>query len=375
MEWKDISNNPLLIEHYNLIQKTGLFDYIDEIKKKDTELEKLMLQAYDIFTKESVDEIISYLISCLSDKFIPSKLTIILNEGVINNKVNSITFEHLKKVESDVGILSLEPYESFFSKNSGTISFHKMEYDITNKELIEPFKMLNADIIVPIIGLSGLYGVIIFGPKILDKDYTSMEISYIDKLMKFISIGIQNNVHYQHSVKDSKTGLYNHSFFISRVKEEISRSERSGNTFSLAILDIDKFKVFNDTYGHLAGDEVIIEIAHQLKKEFRESDIISRFGGEEFTALFPETGSSMSYILAERIRSSIEALDIIYKGIHLKVTVSVGVCVFRNDEEIDANEILKRADEALYESKENGRNRVTIFKTGLLHKANKILKL
>lgn len=370
MEWKELSTNPLLIKNYTLLKDIGILDYIENIKKSEKELKDLIFEAYNIFTKESIDEIISFLIKCLSERFIPSNLVFIINEGILINKVKSITFKNLKKVEDETEITSLEPYESFFNKYSGTISYHIMEYDLADDSLIKPFRNLNAEIIVPIKGLSGLYGVIVFGPKILEKEYTHSEITYIDQLMKFISIGIQNTIHYDHSVKDSKTGLYNHSFFISRVKEEISRSKRDKLPFSLVIMDIDNFKIFNDTYGHLAGDEVIIKIANNLKHEFRESDIISRFGGEEFTVLFPNTTNSMALCLAERIRKSIEDLVIHYKDQQLKVTISLGISNFNWVEDIESNEVLRRADDALYKSKENGRNKVTTFKSGLLHKAS-----
>lgn len=372
MDWKELTTHPLLIQNYTLLQDIGILDYIENLKRDKKELEELMSEAYTIFRKESVDEIISFLVKCLSDKFIPSNLVFVLNEGLVVNRVKSITFKNLKKVEFDIGIKTLEPYETFFNKYPGTISYHIMEYDILDEKLIKPFRDLNAEIVVPIKGLSGLYGVIIFGPKILEKEYSPREIAYIDKLMKFISIGFQNTIHYEHSVKDSKTDLYNHAFFISRVKEEIARAKRSKTLFSLLIMDIDNFKRFNDTYGHLAGDEVIIQIAQLLKREFRESDIISRFGGEEFTILFPNTGHRISASLAERIRSSVENLKISYKGETLRVTISLGISNYNWVENIDSNGILKRADDALYESKSNGRNRVTTYKYGLLHKASLI---
>jgi diguanylate cyclase (GGDEF)-like protein len=372
MEWQEVSSNPLLITNYDLLSKIGILDYIEFIKKEQKETEDLVVEAYNIFIKESVDELISYLIECLSSKFIPSDLVFILNEGIMVNKIKTMAFKNLKSSEIDLGIDSLEEYEGFFRENTGTISYDFFEKEVLNKELIVPFKKVNAEIIIPINGLSGLYGIILFGPKILDKDYTDQEISYINRLMKFTSIGIQNNIHYEHSVKDSKTGLYNHNFFIHRVNEELSRAKRDKHNFSLMITDIDNFKMFNDKYGHLAGDEVIFQISKRLKKELREMDILSRFGGEEFTILLPNSNSRDAKSIAERIRKSIEGLVVPYNDETLHVTVSIGISTYNWFENINADDMLKRADDALYESKENGRNRSTLYRYGLLHRARQL---
>jgi diguanylate cyclase (GGDEF)-like protein len=187
--------------------------------------------------------------------------------------------------------------------------------------------------------------------------------------MRFTSIAIQNTIHYEHSVKDSKTGLYNHNFFSNRVSEQTARSLRNGDPYSVIVLDIDKFKIFNDSHGHLAGDEVIIRLAAILRKTMREGDIVSRFGGEEFTVLLPAAGVSEAYMAAERIRKAVEEMEIDSKGSRLKVTVSLGVATFHPSERPVAGNILKRADKALYRSKKNGRNRTTLFRTGLLYRA------
>ena len=372
MEWKDQSTNPLLLKNYDLLKKIGILDYIEDIKREWTDLEDLMVEAYGIFTKESVDDIITFLIKCLSDRFIPSTLVFILSEGSFVNKVKSISFRNLKKVDLDTGIYTLDDYKDFFKKYPGTISYHVLEYDITDEKLLKPFKDLNAEIIVPINGHSGLLGFIIFGPKILDKEYTAREVKYIDKLMRFVSVGIQNNLNYELSVKDLKTGLYNHNFFINCVKNEIAISKRKRRPFSLVIMDIDYFKKFNDTYGHLAGDEAIIQVSNILQKEFRESDTLSRFGGEEFTVLFPDTTKEEALYLAERARESIEKLNIRYNDEILNITISLGVCNHNWYENIDSDEIIKRADEALYKSKERGRNRVSTYRSGLLYRASMI---
>ncbi|MBN2618434.1 MAG: GGDEF domain-containing protein [Spirochaetales bacterium] len=369
MEWKDISINPLLIKNYNLLNEIGIFEFIESIKIKNKELEDLLIESYNIFTKQSIDELLVYLVEHLSSRFIPSKLLIILNEGIMVNKLKIVSYTNLKQDSDHIVIDSLEPYNPFFTKFSGTTHYAILETEIENQELLEPFKSVSAELVIPINGHSGLYGLIIFGPKILGEAYSVKEMEYIDRLIKFLSIGIQNNLHYEHSVKDSKTGLYNHNFFVRRINEETARARRLKHPVSLIIMDIDHFKIFNDKYGHLAGDEVIISIANTLKHKLREMDVLSRFGGEEFTILLPETPRKMAEMVGERIRKSIENLHINYENEVLRVTISLGVSVFDWFEKIDANTFLTRADHALYISKENGRNMVTVYKKGLLNRA------
>jgi diguanylate cyclase (GGDEF)-like protein len=370
MEWEELSNNPLLIMNYDLLKKIGIFDYIEKLKLEEKDQNELITQAYSLFTKESVDELVAFIIQCLSDKFIPTNLVFILNEGITVNKLKFYVYRNMFSVTSDLNLQSLEPYEKFFKKYTGTTSFSLFEYELNQKELIEPLEKFNPEIVVPVIGLSGLYGIILFGPKILQEEYSKQEIAYIDKLMKFTSIGIQNNIHYEHSVKDSKTGLYNHNFFVSRTNEELARSRRNKNSFSLIVMDIDKFKHFNDTYGHLAGDEVILRLADKLKNTLREGDILSRFGGEEFTVLLPDTGRQDAWFAAERLRTEVEKMEIPYQNQVLRITISLGVSTYDWVEKLTENTLLERADEALYKSKKGGRNKSTLYKSGLLHRAN-----
>jgi diguanylate cyclase (GGDEF)-like protein len=361
MIWDEITNNSQLIKHYNLLSEIGVFDHFDEMRKENRGLENLLEEACEIFTKESVDDLIGYIIKCLSDKFVPTNLVFILNHGITVDRINVLTYKNLKRVESELDIKSLTPYEKFFKKYSGTTSFYIFESEIEDEELIKPFKRYDPEIMVPVLGLSGLYGIILFGPKILDGDYSGTEISYINRLMKFTSIGIQNNIHYEHSVKDPKTGLYNHNFFISFLREEVARSRRNNKVFTILMLDIDNFKKFNDSYGHLAGDEAIIKIADAFRSTMREEDVLSRFGGEEFTVFLPETNDEAAWIASERLRKRVEKLNIEYQNEILKVTISIGISVYCRGELLDANEMIKRADSALYKSKKNGRNQSTFY--------------
>jgi diguanylate cyclase (GGDEF)-like protein len=204
------------------------------------------------------------------------------------------------------------------------------------------------------------------GHKILAEGYAPQELFFLEQLMSFLSQAVQNHLHYERSVRDVKTGLYNHGYFMTRLSEEIARTRREAAISSLLVIDVDKFKNFNDTYGHLAGDRVLESLAFTIKQAVRTGDIPSRFGGEEFTILLPNTSRQTAWIAAERLRMSVAAMKVPWEPPLPQVTISLGMVSFDNRTNAAPDEIIKRADEALYQSKENGRNRTSVWGAGLL---------
>jgi len=160
------------------------------------------------------------------------------------------------------------------------------------------------------------------------------------------------------AIPDSLTGIYNSRHFYERLEAEIDRSVRYGRHLSLLLLDVDHFKPFNDTYGHLDGDRVLNRIAEIIQSCLRGVDSAYRYGGEEFTAILPETTAEAAARVAERIRREVEAEDFSPgKDSEFRVTVSIGSTQYRPRE--DLKTFLRRADEAMYLAKGEGRNRVT----------------
>jgi len=158
---------------------------------------------------------------------------------------------------------------------------------------------------------------------------------------------------------DPMTKLYNRRYFTKISKHILNLAKRENQDISIIMLDIDKFKTINDTYGHDVGDEVIISLADTLIKHQRKSDIVCRYGGEEFVMLLPNTSLDGAKTTAQHIRENVEKLDINIGDKTLKFTVSLGVSSVKDDES-SIEKSLKRADEALYEAKKSGRNKVCI---------------
>ncbi|HET9581848.1 MAG TPA: diguanylate cyclase [Gemmatimonadota bacterium] len=158
--------------------------------------------------------------------------------------------------------------------------------------------------------------------------------------------------------RDTLTGLFNLRVLNSGIEEEIHRAERTGASLSLLMLDVDFLKHVNDVYGHPAGDQVLRSIAETLRRLVRRIDLAARCGGEEFAVLLPETAAERGRDVAERLRQSIAALE--HPGVGEAITVSIGVAAYPEDAG-SASELVHAADQALYMSKNSGRNRVTRF--------------
>jgi diguanylate cyclase (GGDEF)-like protein len=166
---------------------------------------------------------------------------------------------------------------------------------------------------------------------------------------------------------DSKTGLLNAATWENGATAELARAVRTRTQLAVALLDIDRFKVINDTYGHLTGDVVLKEIAHTLKTMLREYDLAGRFGGEEFALLLPQTRAVDAFRIAERIRSAISGLCIIAPGAtggeRVHVTVSIGVAALDSGSKREYAELMAAADAALYRAKSGGRDQVQMIST------------
>ncbi len=162
------------------------------------------------------------------------------------------------------------------------------------------------------------------------------------------------------AVTDGLTELYNHDYFQNMLQQEVLLAKRKGRELSMVMIDIDHFKHFNDSWGHQAGDLVLKEVATTIRESCRGSDIVARYGGEEMALLLHETPPRDAFNLAENIRRKIESLRITYQDQEqLRVTISLGVAGFPVHAK-DRKNIVKKADDALYLSKKNGRNRTTL---------------
>jgi diguanylate cyclase (GGDEF)-like protein len=364
----DFLSNPKILQHYSLLQDIGVFKHIDGLNREIRNYKSLLSGAVDIFNRTTIEEIMDATVWQISDQFLPSFIAFLWKPLQNKEDITIKGYKNYKMVDLAINISSITAFEAFFQQYPRPINYDLLAYQLNNSEATRPFENIQPELIIPILGPSGLYGLILVGHKILEDEYTVSELSFLEQLMSFVSQAIQNHLHYEHSVRDVKTGLFNHGFFITSLSEEIARVNRSNYSSSLIVIDVDKFKNFNDTYGHLAGDRVLESLAIVIKQSVRAGDIPSRFGGEEFTILLPETDRTAAWTAAERFRTAIEKMKIPWEPPLPQVTISLGVFVFDNRTGLSADEVINRADEALYLSKERGRNRTTVWGSGLLFK-------
>ncbi len=165
----------------------------------------------------------------------------------------------------------------------------------------------------------------------------------------------------QLSITDDLTETYNYRYFMESLELELRRAERYEYPISLMMLDIDHFKIYNDTHGHMAGDKVLREVASLIKVTVRHTDILARYGGEEFAVILIKTSLDEACQVAERVRKAVEDLTIDHEDTQPEgqLTVSVGVSTLCSQVS-SMKELIKTADDALYEAKRAGRNRVAI---------------
>lgn len=223
-------------------------------------------------------------------------------------------------------------------------------YILTNNDKIGAF---------PLISEGELSGCIV-ARSTLDK-LSKRDISYLEQLTRQSAITINRANTYskvlQYATLDALTNLNNRRQFEIRLKQEIATTKRQKTPLCAMMIDIDFFKKVNDTYGHLCGDYVLKEVAYLIMETFRKTDLVFRYGGEEFVALLTETSLESALIPLERLRSRIENYQFKYNNTPIKVTVSIGVNA--NKENIEtASEFLDCADKALYYAKQHGRNQV-----------------
>jgi len=185
----------------------------------------------------------------------------------------------------------------------------------------------------------------------LNSDESEYAVTFTD----ITEIKLESQQYHFHATHDALTGIYNRSYYFEKISNEIAQANRYGTTFCVILLDIDHFKIFNDTYGHLKGDEVLIQVSKTIQSNKRKTDTFARWGGEEFIILLEKTASDKAELIAEHFRKLIQNIHI--SGVQ-QITASFGVTEFINGD--DDNTIVKRADDALYLAKESGRNKVMV---------------
>jgi len=222
---------------------------------------------------------------------------------------------------------------------------------------------LRSSVVVPMISRDQLQGLVAIASRSGDAFSEHGE-----RLLRIFAgqaiIALENEVMFRRmanlAIRDGLTGLFNHRHFYELLQIELERSERYSHQFSLVMIDTDSLKNTNDTYGHLVGDQVLRELANLLLEETRESDVVARYGGDEFAVILLESPISRVEALAERLRWLVETHEFMCGDERIDFTISVGVTSFVPGRGTTAEELVGCADRALYQAKADGGNRVGV---------------
>jgi len=356
-----LNKNPKIIENYNLLQEIGIWQIIKSFELEIKTLEEVIELTQFLIENSSFVEVVNYIVDNLLNKFIPYSLLFVYEDECHRNEPDILHYKNLKSTKPDIKIASLEPYKYFFSLSPSPLTFDAFVYMLDDESLTKIFKPLQPEIIIPFMQGNINYGFIVMGKKVLESKYSNKELKYIRKVMNIISLALQNRIYYRRAITDSKTSLFVYNYFLERLNEELIRIKRYDSKISVLLIDIDHFKQVNDTYGHMAGDTILADLARLLKNNIRKEDIAARFGGEEFIVMLIQCPVEFAWQVAERFRTAIENNTFIHAEKKINITVSIGISCASKEKYFSEAEIIQSADEALYNSKKNGRNQSTIF--------------
>ena len=233
-----------------------------------------------------------------------------------------------------------------------------VEKDLTRvPESVRLFKETGSRMSIPLISFGQTLGVLTLHNARINA-FRQSELQSLESVADICANSIQN-AHYVERVKqlaylDGLTGIFNRRFFELRIGEELERARRYGTGMAVIIADIDQFKSLNDDFGHLLGDEVLRQVSSLFHQQLRKTDVVCRYGGEEFAILLSQVNAQQALAIAEKLRAQVEAWQ--FPGVPRTVTISAGVAVCP-DHGSNRDELVRSADNALYAAKQLGRNR------------------
>ena len=220
------------------------------------------------------------------------------------------------------------------------------------------FRETASAVCLPLVSFGQVLGALVLESASCDA-FVPEDVNVLESVTDICATAIQNARHFdrvrQLAYMDGVTGIFNRRYFELRIGEELARSGRHSLAFSVIMVDIDHFKQLNDEFGHLLGDEVLRQVSGILEQQLRKSDVLCRYGGEEFAIITPETALESAVAVADKLRRMVESWH--FPGVARRVTISAGVAEFPTQGDT-RDEVVKSADEALYAAKQSGRNRV-----------------
>ncbi len=286
---------------------------------------------------------------------------------ILDNETSELVVEARKSaddmVQEHMRFKKDEGISGMVLERGGSLLVEDIEKDPRIRKVNRPRYRTKSFVSVPIKIEDRLTGVLNLSDKIKGGVFNAEDLNLLESFVNNIAIAIERSILYKQteklqklSITDHLTGIYNRRYLNRRLSEEITRYNRYKHPFSFMMLDLDKFKEYNDTFGHIAGDNLLKNLANVMEKSLRTIDIAARFGGDEFVTIFPQTPKIDAIQISNRLKEKIDkALS--EHNIEMPLSISVGLATFPDDAS-SIMELIEKTDQALYLAKKGGGNRV-----------------
>jgi len=361
-------------EQLAVAQEEITFQY-EKLKETNIKLEesnkKLASSIAEFYTLQEISRAISSILDI--NELLKYVNDIIIGVMGVNNSTIILYDETEKKLK--VNATNIKNHDELTILNDNVNCSRLLDILDNGKPIIDNFvkpseyffvgeREINSLVCIPLSTKTRKFGLVLIEHKYYNA-FDEENVRILNIIGQQVGIALENVELYQQmqymATIDGLTKVYNRIYFHERLQNEFKRAESEGYKLSLTIFDIDYFKRYNDTYGHLFGDKVLKSVVEHVKNLLRSGDILARFGGEEFIVLFPNTDLDEAFERVERLRESVSKVRIIDHPIKASVTVSFGVASYPETSGSE-NDLLRDADDALYEAKAAGRNCVKMAK-------------
>lgn len=351
------------------ISERKLHDTDKSLRKRIYEINNLLEISDELYSILDLDQMINAALLIIIGQIGSEKAFIILHEPM-----QAGFYKHFSKgfgsETTNVTVELDDPIVHYLMKKQQPVFVKDLIEDEELQPFIKSLKDDNIQLLAPLIYSGRLDGIIGCGEKLFGDEWGYSDIQMFNILVNIISVSLGNARMYENvkkmSFTDAMTNLNNYRYFENRLREEIKRARRQNSMVSMIMLDIDNFKNYNDSLGHQAGDDALRQLGLLLKTTAREDDIVNRYGGEEFSIILPGIEKESIMTLAERLRKKIEKEKFYKEDIQPngRLIISLGGATFPDDAD-NFEQLIEKADKALYKSKEKGRNRFTLYDKSL----------
>ena len=345
-------------------EKTGI-EIASDYEKRLYDAQQLLEIARSLCsTLDFASLVESILYTCMSQMHVLGAGIFVLDDVESSNFILGTNYTGMDlDSEIEYVIPYSHPLIEFLAQTGKVFSVADLKLALPDESLEEIYS-LKPSLVVPLFQKNRINGILLLAERMdlgHGTDYSEYDLSQIITIASLVSMAISNATLLERSSTDMMTHLKLKYFFFNVLSDRLDQSIAQNLEVGVIMFDIDHFKSFNDTYGHACGDYVLIAVSKIIRSSIRQQDVASRYGGEEFTVMLPNTDKESALAVAERIRKNVEKMEIVYEGQYMHVTISGGVSVYNVDVNPvkNAKELVEQADQALYVSKNNGRNRIT----------------